>query len=80
MHKVTDLLTLHFSLDAASSLLFQKAPRFHTFGVGTWKYVLFPPSLLCVGFYQYLSELAPTGPVLLVCLMSSLEIVLLIHV
>ena len=77
---ISNLLTLHFSLDAASSLLFQNAPLFHTLGVGTWKYVLFPPSLSCVGFFQYLSELAPSGPVLLVCLISSLEIILLVHV
>ena len=45
-----------------------------------WGYVLFPLSLLCVGRYQYLSKLASTRPVFLVCLMSSLEIILLIHV
>ena len=73
-------LTLHFSLDATSSSLFQNAPRFHTLGVGTWKYVLFPPSLLYVGFWQYLFELVLARPVLLVCLVSSLEIILLIHV
>ena len=80
MHKIIDLFTLHLSLDAVSSSLFQKAPLFHTLGVGTWKYVLFPPSLIWVGFFQYLFELAPSRPVLLVCLISSLEIILLIHV